>query len=54
MAALTLTSPRQRPLRPLVEAAIHNELRLLQTGIRQTFQKNTNLTNALLRLTIRA
>jgi hypothetical protein len=39
MAALTLTSPRQRPLRPLVEAAIHNELRLLQTGIRRTEQR---------------
>ena len=36
MTALTLTSPRQRPLRPLVEAAIQNELRLLQAGIRRT------------------
>ncbi len=39
MAALTLTSPRQRPLRPLIEAAIHNELRLLQTGIQRTEQR---------------
>ena len=39
MAALTLTSPRQRPLRPLIEAAIHNELRLLQTGIWRTEQR---------------
>ena len=31
MSAVTLTSPRQRPLRPLVEAAIQNEVRLLQT-----------------------
>ena len=39
MAALTLTSPRQRPLRPLVEAAIQNELRLLQVGLRRTEQR---------------
>jgi len=36
MAALTLTSPRRRPLRPLIEGAIHNELGLLQSGIRRT------------------
>ena len=36
MSVLTLTSSRQRPLRPLVEAAIHNELRRLQTGIQRT------------------
>jgi len=36
MGALTLTSPRQRPLRPLVEDAIQNELHLLQSGIRRT------------------
>jgi len=36
MSALTLTSPSRRPLRPLVEAAIHNELRHLQSGIRRT------------------
>lgn len=39
MATLTLTFPRQRPLRPLVEAALHNELRLLQAGIRRTEQR---------------
>jgi hypothetical protein len=39
MAALTLTSPGRRPLRPLVEGAIHNELRVLETGIRRTEQR---------------
>ena len=39
MSAVTLTSPRQRPLRPLVQAAIQNEVRLLQTGIRRTEQR---------------
>ncbi len=39
MGALTLISPRHRSLRPLVEAAIHNELRLLQSGIRRTEQR---------------
>ncbi len=39
MAALTLTSPHQRPLRPLVEAAIQNELRLLEAGIRRTEER---------------
>ena len=39
MAALTLTSPDERPLRPLVEAAIQNELRLLQAGIRRTEER---------------
>ncbi|MFO7917521.1 MAG: hypothetical protein R6V13_05545 [Anaerolineae bacterium] len=36
MPALTLTSPRRRPLRPLVEDALENELRLLQAGIQRT------------------
>jgi len=36
MTALTLTSTRCRPLRPLIEAALQNELRLLQAGIRRT------------------
>ena len=36
MSTLTLTSSRQHPLRPLVEAAIQNELRLLEAGIRRT------------------
>ena len=39
MSALTLTSPQRRPLRPLVEAAIHNQLRLLQAGIRRTEER---------------
>ena len=39
MTALTLTSSRQKPLRPLVEAAIQNELRLLQAGIQRTEQR---------------
>ncbi len=36
MTALTLTSSGQRSLRPLVEAALNNELRLIQAGIRRT------------------
>jgi len=36
MGALTLTSSRRRHLRPLIEAAIHNELRLLENGVRRT------------------
>jgi hypothetical protein len=36
MSVLKLTSARDRPLRPLVEAAIQNELRLLQAGIQRT------------------
>jgi len=39
MAALTLTSPHQRPLRPLVEGAIQNELRLLEAGVRRTEER---------------
>ena len=39
MAELTLVSSRQRQLKPLVEAALHNELRLLEAGIRRTRQK---------------
>ena len=39
MAELVLTSPRQRRLRPLVEAAIQNELRLLAAGIRRTEER---------------
>lgn len=39
MAELLLISPRQRQLKPLVEAAIHNELRLLEAGIRRTEQR---------------
>ena len=39
MTELTLVSPDQRRLRPLVEAAIQNELRLLAAGIRRTEQR---------------
>lgn len=39
MAELTLISPRRRLLRPLVEAALQNELRLLEAGIRRTQQR---------------
>lgn len=36
MAELTLVSKHQQPLKPLVEAALANELRLLEAGIRRT------------------
>jgi phage shock protein A len=39
MAELALISPHQRQLKPLVEAALSNELRLLEAGIRRTEQK---------------
>jgi phage shock protein A len=39
MAELTLISPRKRQLRPVVEAALRTELRLLEVGIRRTEQK---------------
>ena len=39
MAALTLISNHGRPLQPLVEAAIQNELRILQAGIARTEQR---------------
>ena len=39
MSALTLTSAQQKPLRPLVEAAIRNELRSIQAGINRTEQR---------------
>ena len=39
MAALTLTSSSEHPLRSLVEAALQNELRLLQAGIQRTEQR---------------
>ena len=43
MTQLTLVSPQQRPLKPLVEAALANELRLLEAGIRRTEQRINNL-----------
>jgi phage shock protein A len=39
MVALTLTSSHARPLKPLVEAALKNEQRLLQAGIQRTEQR---------------
>jgi hypothetical protein len=36
MTKLTLVSAHKRPLKPLVEAALTNELRLLEAGIRRT------------------
>jgi hypothetical protein len=36
MTALTLVSPHERSLRPLVQAALENELRLLRAGIERT------------------
>lgn len=36
MSELTLVSLHQRPLKPLVEAALANELRLLEASIRRT------------------
>jgi hypothetical protein len=36
VAELTLISTHQRPLKPLVEAALANELRLLEAGIQRT------------------
>jgi hypothetical protein len=39
MAKVTLISTRDRPLQPLVEAALGNELRLLEAGIQRTEQR---------------
>jgi hypothetical protein len=39
MAELTLVSSSQRPLQPLVEGALQNELRLLEAGIRRSEQR---------------
>ncbi len=39
MAQLTLISTREQPLKPLVEAALANELRLLEAAIRRTEQR---------------
>jgi len=39
MTKLTLISTRKQPLKPLVEAALKNELRLLMAGIQRT-EKN--------------
>lgn len=39
MTELTLISSYEQPLKPLVEAALANEARLLQAGIRRTEQR---------------
>ena len=39
MAELILVSPSQRPIQPLVEGALQNELRLLEAGIRRSEQR---------------
>jgi hypothetical protein len=39
MAELTLISPYPRPLQPLIEGALCNELRLLEAGIRRSDQR---------------
>jgi hypothetical protein len=39
MVELRLISPRQHPLKPLVQAAIQNVMRLLEAGIRRAKQK---------------
>lgn len=39
MTELTLVSTSQHSIKPLVEAALTNELRLLETGIRRTEQR---------------
>ena len=45
MAELTLISSCQHPLRPLVETALQNELRLLQVNIKRTEQRLQNFEN---------
>ncbi len=39
MTELTLVSKQSRPLRPLVEAALANELRLIMAAIHQTEER---------------
>jgi hypothetical protein len=39
MTELTLISPHRRQLKPLVEAALRTELRLVEAGIRRTEEK---------------
>ena len=39
MAKLTVTSPDPRPLKPLLEAALQNERRILEAGIRRTTER---------------
>ena len=42
MEELTIVSSYQRPLRPLIEAALQNELRLLQVNIKRTEHNLSN------------
>ncbi len=50
MPELKLIYPEKREIRSIVEAALHNELRLLEAGIRQTesrlrkFEEKYNMT----------
>ncbi len=39
MNQLTLTATTQRPLQPLIEAALNSELRLLEAAIQRTEQR---------------
>lgn len=39
MTELTLISTHSRPLKPLIEAALANEARLLEAGIRRTEER---------------
>ena len=39
MSELRLISSRKQPLKPLIEAALNNELRLLEAGLRRTQQR---------------
>ncbi|WP_374685515.1 hypothetical protein [Promineifilum sp.] len=39
MTEITLVSKQSRPLRPLVEAALANELKLVRAAIRQTEER---------------
>jgi hypothetical protein len=45
MADLRLVSTRNRPFKPLVEAASANELRLMEAGIRRTEQRLQEVEN---------
>jgi hypothetical protein len=42
MTALRLISASRQSIKPLVEAALENELHLMETGIRQTKQRILN------------
>ena len=39
MSELTLISTSKRPLRPLIQAALENELRLVEAGMRRSEQR---------------